>query len=563
MRTLRAHRSSISRWPPPDFDVSRAREEHALPAQIVLSAHDWGAPTWTSLTAAQRLSLTLVRMMLLDSIEKMANPDVVEMQPAFDICRWQLLNAAASSHLCCPPEPSTLKKSRNRRVLSIADWRYQAARTRMALVTGLLRKSYESRKQGKEVAWRHEHNIKDDISLDADFERGKDGGLTMTYLGRELLFQDVECNTIGVVPEGNYEVEWSYVIDLDNHAFTINGLMSLTAHFWRVPFPRDFDDDCIPTFAHPPSVPIEHIAAVSRWPHPGSSQRRGAPAWNCLTVTQQLSADLVQTVLFDSAEKLSNPDAVEINCYWFRGCLVAFRHRLDVVEHVEYETVQMINHLRKYGRTTGIGVVFSGRHILAVAVDGDIVRCSHPLLFHDPKMNCQDGFLLAVHLLSPILTVDKTSWMHTLAPKSVSSAPIGLPQELIRQIMFLLDHDSYQNLERVSRIFREMHAAYPRVGNHVLLRHIDSYNYLVHDAVTGTESMAYFQRSAPFQSCRRTLVPSFQRVSFGPHNLYPGFHYLGGVIRGTESEHSVVLNREVEWDGDSWSMIRLQAVHGV
>ncbi|KAG8705129.1 hypothetical protein FRC08_001827 [Ceratobasidium sp. 394] len=459
------------------------------------------------------------------------------------------------------------------------------------------------------------------------------------------------------------DVDWTYVVDLDNRAFTINGLMhfrldnmppgSLNAYLWRIPSPEYPGETCIPTYAHPPSTPVEYIATVSRWPPPHfnvsqtceeyaqlapivlSTNDWGAPTWSSLTIVQQLSATLVQTILLDSAEKMANPDVVKmqpafdicrwqllsaaapshlccppepstsekarnpralsieelregsaylscltphyskprswerpdfnLTCYWFRGCLVAFRPRLDQVEYVKHETVKIVQNLRKYGRTTGIGVVFTGQHILAISLDGDTVRCSHPLLFHDMQMQCKDGFLLATHLLSPLLTADKAPWARrTSDSKLIAPATTRLPKELLRQIIFLLDHDSYLNLARVSRLFREMYASYPRVGDHMLLRRIDNYNYIVHDTVTGAVSAAYLQRSAPFQSYYETLVHSFQRIAFGPPNLYPNFdYYRQGIIRGAESEQEVQLVDRAKWRGDGWLPIRVQAVHGI
>ncbi|KAG8705130.1 hypothetical protein FRC08_001828 [Ceratobasidium sp. 394] len=400
-RTPVEYIATVSRWPPPDFDIVWVREEYAKLAPLILPASDWGAPTWTSLTVSQQLSASLVQTILLDNPEILSNPDAIPIRDSFNVCCWQLLSAAAPSHLRCPVDPPPSNSARH--------------------------------------------------------------------------FHTVPIKDLGRAPK-----HWNCV----------------TPHYFTLLTRRE--------------------------------------TWG-----------------------------ITRNYYWFRGCLVAFRPRLDQVEYVEYETVQIVHQLRKFGRTNGIGLVFSGRHILAVAVDGDTVRCSHPLLFHDVKMKSQDGFLLATHLLCPMLAVDKTPWIQTLSPKPIASALIRLPHELIRQIIFLLDHDSYQNLEHVSRPPREMHTAYPRVGNYVLLRHIDDYTYCVHHTETGTETIAYLQRSAPFCSSYMTLVYSFQRVSLGPHNLYPGSDYCEGMIHGAESNVRALLGYRVEWKGDCWPTIYMQAVHGI
>ncbi|KAG8723120.1 hypothetical protein FRC09_004632 [Ceratobasidium sp. 395] len=391
----------------------------------------------------------------------------------------------------------------------------------------------------REVRWRSELNILDEEQLETDSD--DDDLCVALYEGRPVLFQDITGIDEGMISVDGFNeiIEWSYVVDLDNRAFTINGRMhfrldnmppgSLNKYFWRAPDPHYPGSSCIPTFAHPPSTPIEYIATVSRWPPPDfdisqahedynqlaplllSIEEWGAPTWTNLTTSQRLSESLVQVILRDNAEKLSNPDVVEtrpdfgvclwqlisaaapsylrcppvpdpsvndsagkplvlciseleatsgrLSCvtphydkldggnldhmfHWFRGCLVMFCPRIDDVEYVEYETVLMVNNIRNYGRSTGIGIIFSGRHILAVAVDDNIVRCSQPLFFHDAKKNIMDSFLLATHLLSPHLTTNKLPWMQT----SLERAVIGglnskLPYELAREIAFYLDHD--------------------------------------------------------------------------------------------------------------------------
>ncbi|KAG8723515.1 hypothetical protein FRC09_003006 [Ceratobasidium sp. 395] len=398
----------------------------------------------------------------------------------------------------------------------------------------------------QEVCWRNEHGILDEESIDLEYKYSDDDdGFTTLHEGRTVIFQDIHGMDYGMVPDEDYDTEWSYAIDLDNQAFTINGLMhfrldnmppgSINRYFWRIPSPIYPGSNCIPTFAHPPSTPVEHIATVSRWPHPDfdvartheeyktlaprlvSLEEWGAPTWTNLTTAQQLSKNLVRIILRDSAERLSNPDVVkkrrsfciclwqllsaaapshlcclqapdssepisdspvrpieEFESYsgystcmtphyftgelrknknydhkphWFRGCLIIFCPRLDDTEYVEHETIFMVNTLRRFGRSTGIGILFSGRHILAVSVDGNTVRHSRPLPLYDVKMNFQDGFLLATHLLSLHTTTNKTPWTHTPAAKCLTiNRPRRLPDELVREIAFYLDHDDYQSL---------------------------------------------------------------------------------------------------------------------
>ncbi|KAG8765464.1 hypothetical protein FRC12_007484 [Ceratobasidium sp. 428] len=241
-----------------------------------------------------------------------------------------------------------------------------------------------------------------------------------------------------------------------------------------------------------------------------------------------------------------------------------FCPRIDDVEYVEHETVLMVNNIRNYGGSTGIGIIFSGRHILAVAVDDNIVRCSQPLFFHDAKMNIMDGFLLATHLLSPHLTTNKLPWMQTSLERTViGGLNSKLPYELAREIAFYLDHDSYQNLTQVSRLFRGTHAKYPRVGNLVLLDYAGNGNCSTLQTTTRAVRTLYLQRREPFLNHYKCLSSSFQHISYGPHNLYPTRYAGIGIIRGAETVYKATLRHGVRHHGHRWSRIHSQVVHGI
>ncbi|KAG8765463.1 hypothetical protein FRC12_007483 [Ceratobasidium sp. 428] len=128
----------------------------------------------------------------------------------------------------------------------------------------------------REVRWRSELNILDEEQLETDSD--DDDPCVALYEGRPVLFQDITGIDEGMISVDGFNeiIEWSYVVDLDNRAFTINGRMhfrldnmppgSLNKYFWRAPDPHYPGSSCIPTFAHPPSTPIEYIATVSRCP---------------------------------------------------------------------------------------------------------------------------------------------------------------------------------------------------------------------------------------------------------------------------------------------------------
>ncbi|KAG8728590.1 hypothetical protein FRC10_004814, partial [Ceratobasidium sp. 414] len=133
----------------------------------------------------------------------------------------------------------------------------------------------------QEIAWRHAHNIDDDEELEADCPINETEGFKFIALhkGRELPFREIIDRTGWKLFPRVRDDDWTYVIDLDSRAFTINALMhfrldnmpsgTLGSCFWRVSTPSSGGrETCIPTFAHPPSTPIDRIATVARWPSP-------------------------------------------------------------------------------------------------------------------------------------------------------------------------------------------------------------------------------------------------------------------------------------------------------
>ncbi|KAG9102563.1 hypothetical protein FRC07_010207 [Ceratobasidium sp. 392] len=178
-------------------------------------------------------------------------------------------------------------------------------------------------------------------------------------------------------------------------------------------------------------------------------------------------------------------------------------------------------------------------------------------------MNLQDGFLLATHLLSPLLVANKTPWIPRSSSKRLTSRAGKVPIEILQQIAFYLDHDSYQKLPRVSRLFRGIHARYPRVGGFILQDYIDDGNYRVLNTATDIACVRHLQRETPFDQYYMGLVNSFQRVSFGPPNIYPSYDARTCIIRGVESQEKGTLVDGVERIGKGvWTPIYAQVVHG-
>ncbi|KAG8696180.1 hypothetical protein FRC09_008677, partial [Ceratobasidium sp. 395] len=204
------------------------------------------------------------------------------------------------------------------------------------------------------------------------FQTKKSSGTTLQAMSSET------AGLMGFSKDDRYlsSAYWTYVADLGSRAFTINGLThfrldnmppeGINRYFRRISAgpgrARVLD------LGHASLMPKEHIATVSRWPVPG----------------------------FDAS--LAHDQYLKL------APVITRTHELDAAEYIEYKTVQMIQNLRKYGRTRGTGIFFFGRHILAVRTDGDT-----------------NGFLLATRLLSPVLVDDKTQPLASALPNIITA----------------------------------------------------------------------------------------------------------------------------------------------
>lgn len=146
---------------------------------------------------------------------------------------------------------------------------------------------------------------------------------------------------------------WTYVLDLDDRAFTVNG---------RIHFPMDNmppgEDGWIDYLwtgthwdemyrSHRPDTPGEYAMMLNRWSEPFLRPIQdhvdgyrailpqetplaewGIPQWDNLTLAQALSARLLQIVLVDHASRLRNPDMLGERrlfncCQWQILCAAA------------------------------------------------------------------------------------------------------------------------------------------------------------------------------------------------------------------------------------------------
>ncbi|KAG9098028.1 hypothetical protein FRC06_006902 [Ceratobasidium sp. 370] len=100
--------TAVSYWPALDCDVDVILNEYTSLQPRILSLEDWGAPTWNSLSNAQHFSAKLVKTIVSDYKQILAVPDLAEKQPKIILICWQVACAAATSHVLCPAQSTSL-----------------------------------------------------------------------------------------------------------------------------------------------------------------------------------------------------------------------------------------------------------------------------------------------------------------------------------------------------------------------------------------------------------------------------------------------------------------------
>ncbi|KAF8712358.1 hypothetical protein RHS03_01212, partial [Rhizoctonia solani] len=403
------HIKILKPWPPPRFDTIQAESQYRQLEPRTVPLSEWGCPSWDTLTTSQHLASSLVKTLVQDYSDELALAHYPSVWHKIGLFCWQVANAAAPSHLICPPLDATPKSS----------------------------------------------------SL--------------------------------------------YVrADLVKHTGTTD-----------------------------PKVVQAHIGG------------RGT-----------------------------------LGCYcWFRGCLVTFCPRLNEPVYMAHHVCQMVENLRKKGRTSGVGIIMSGWHVIAVAVDGPTVRQSPVLDLHDGDQ-LGEGVLMLMHLLSPTLTVAKTPWASESLDRQ-SVATFRLPHDVLQQIIHLTDWDTYVSLSFVSRYFRSVYLAYPRVGDSILLGY-----------ESGTNSEPVFKVNTNGSPC--STLARLVRIESNVDNRLPLWRYnskcymncvlrpgLAGTFQylqsGTGLSDSTIAAKEKNFfghgvpralfkdvvGGDKYHEMRIQAVNGV
>ncbi|KAG8724355.1 hypothetical protein FRC09_019633 [Ceratobasidium sp. 395] len=176
-----------------------------------------------------------------------------------------------------------------------------------------------------------------------------------------------------------------------------------------------------------------------------------------------------------------------------RGCLIMFCPRLDTDEFVKSEVVATVAALNGSPSGKSVGVVYSGKHIMAVAVDSGIVRHTPALPVHDLKLNIQEGALLLVHLLSAQLDDKTFRGLSQRYNTAHSLSGCVFPEEILTEIIHCSDYEVYLQFLRVSRYTRSVCLSYPRVNESILLRAVKG-GFMVRDRPSSHQYSAHMRR---------------------------------------------------------------------
>ncbi|QRW02538.1 hypothetical protein RhiLY_01537 [Ceratobasidium sp. AG-Ba] len=94
-----AYKMPVFYWPRPTFDADATSAEYTGYRPRILALHDWGTPTWESLSTSQSLSVDLTKSLISDYRGVLAEPSLeVNFGRVVMLC-WRIICAAAPSHL--------------------------------------------------------------------------------------------------------------------------------------------------------------------------------------------------------------------------------------------------------------------------------------------------------------------------------------------------------------------------------------------------------------------------------------------------------------------------------
>ncbi|KAG8704102.1 hypothetical protein FRC08_002446 [Ceratobasidium sp. 394] len=195
---------------------------------------------------------------------------------------------------------------------------------------------------------------------------------------------------------------------------------------------------------------------------------------------------------YDRMKEMKQDNWDHVN-WALRGCLITFCPRLDAPEFVKSEVVAMVAALKRSPSGKTVGIVYSGKHVVAVSIDGDMVRHTPALLVHDITLNIQDGALLLVHLLTAQLgnkTFESLSQTHDTTHRASSGV---FPGEILTEIIHYSDYQTYLRFFHVSHYTRAVCLSYPRINESILLRAVDG-GFMVRNRIAGIHHTGHMRR---------------------------------------------------------------------
>ncbi|EUC54785.1 CHD5 domain protein, putative [Rhizoctonia solani AG-3 Rhs1AP] len=95
--------TSIDIWPKFKFDAEKDQQDYSALQPTVATLSEWNAPTWDTLSVTQHLSVSLIKTLVYDYSDELALCQYPSIWAKLGAFCWDVANAAATSHLLCPP----------------------------------------------------------------------------------------------------------------------------------------------------------------------------------------------------------------------------------------------------------------------------------------------------------------------------------------------------------------------------------------------------------------------------------------------------------------------------
>ncbi|KDN43382.1 hypothetical protein RSAG8_06166, partial [Rhizoctonia solani AG-8 WAC10335] len=89
------------------FEAEKDQQEYSALQPTITTLPEWNAPTWNTLSVSQHLSVSLIKTLVYDYSDELSLCYYSSMWPKLGVLCWDVANAAATSHLLCPPEDAS------------------------------------------------------------------------------------------------------------------------------------------------------------------------------------------------------------------------------------------------------------------------------------------------------------------------------------------------------------------------------------------------------------------------------------------------------------------------